>query len=123
MTREYADRLVLERIGVLILVHHEVLEAVMEVFANFCDIENLAETEEEIIEIESIFFSHLSCIGLIDFEDDRTEVGVHRRRVFCQRESRALRTRYSREDSSGVEFLIIDILGFHDFFHSPETVI
>ncbi len=123
VTREYTDRLVLQRIGILVLIYHEVLEAIMEVFANFRDIEDLPETEEKIIEIQSIFFFHLATIGLVDLEDDRGEVAIYCRRVFTRAHALVLCSRYHSEHAARVEFFFVDVLGFHDFFHGPEAVI
>ena len=67
MTCEDTDDIVLELIGILIFIDHEVLESPMEILSYILDIEDLAKEKEEIIEIESILFPHLSYICLIDF--------------------------------------------------------
>ncbi len=42
----------------------------MEILDDFVDIEDLPETEKEVIEIESIFFFESASIFPVDFEDD-----------------------------------------------------
>ena len=71
---EDTDDIVLERVRILILVYHEVLESAMEILSHLVDIEDLSEAEEEIIEVESIILAHLTHVCLIDFEDDRSEI-------------------------------------------------
>jgi hypothetical protein len=73
-TREDPHDLVLEEIGILILIHHEVGEPVMEILGHIGQIDHLTEQEEEIIEIERIVSLESASIFLVDLEYHRAVV-------------------------------------------------
>lgn len=122
-TCEDADNLVLERVGILVLIDHKVLESSMKVLAHFFVLEHRTKEEEEVIEVESIFFAHLADIGLIDLEHDRTKVAIHARRVLYRSSSLPFCTRYHPLDAARIELFLIDVLRLHDFFYRTETVV
>ncbi len=122
-TRENANYFILEEIGILIFIDHEVLESWMEILYNLINIENLSKEEEKVIEIKCIFFFESSDIFLVYFEDNGLDIGVDCRRIFTWWESFPFCLRDHSMDCTRIEFFLIDILTFHDFFRETNAVI
>ncbi len=83
-TREYPDDFILEHIGILVLIDHEILEPIMEILEHLRQIEHLTEQEEEIIKINCIVRLESARIFLVDLECDTLRIGVYCSRVVAR---------------------------------------
>lgn len=83
-TREYPDDFILEHIGILVLIDHEILEPIMEILEYLRQIEHLTEQEEEIIKINCIVRLESARIFLVDLECDTLRIGVYCSRVVAR---------------------------------------
>lgn len=117
LTRKNTDDIILKLVGILVLIDHKILESSMKIFDDFFKIEHLPEKEKKVIEIECVFFSHLSYIGFIHFEDDRSEIAIDGGGVLTRTHSLPFCSWDEPVDAPRIEFFFIDILTLHDFFH------
>ena len=72
--REDPYDLILEEIGILILIDHEVLEAIMEVLEYLRYIEHLAKEEQQIVKIKCIRSLQSTIVFFVDFEYDTLDI-------------------------------------------------
>ncbi len=123
VARKHFDNLVLDFVGVLILVDHDIGKTTMKIREHFRKFQELVDFEEDIVEIERIHRPHSDFQLGVDIRRGRGNVRLRDASHSARIDSVVLGTRNHRDHLLDGNFLLVDLLLREDNLDKSNFVI